>query len=575
MRGFAISAVPPQFSSFEAADELARSCVQMSLAIEATVHRHPNLIKAFPHLEKFTERWRQILPAGHLPRLLRLQRSCRESLGQLAKCWGYNQPQWLKVYLPILGYRKSDEDFCEDFFQKWEVRNNVLLEICQRATLVGNVDALKIAWPYLPSSALKFCGNLKNGEEGWGYLRFVHFEDSLPAARLIQRERWIEVEHSCFAHSFGKSAARALSHISPAYNCSIPIPIIEPAAQRVLFATWIRSGAKTPSELIARDLEKLTGEMLATGNFGFEVFAQMQSALTPLQMVPESHLQYFPTHLINWRLIQAPPPQEATLHQLHKGLLKESAAKEDPQRCRQLSSPLKSLADLLYGLEDMAHELKSFCLRFLDEMEGGLKSRRDLQNFIETLEIDQAEIYLESSPKIVQNALGTILLSALIAYLYQVQLHVGGIFKAPEASVLLHLHVLREQLDLLGLKDLQWRQCHVANDSIFVLSLIFNPQCPWRGQLFMRERRVNVKGCSDLQGNARFQQGEVPHTRGIMYFSRREHATLEKAPEDPSAPPLEQEDEDKLCALHDALAKPHNQTPYLSSTLPPRTLTAR
>lgn len=533
-RGLAISRLAQSALEPKSKDDLESACKQMTTALNSTLRYCPELKVAFPHIQRFLDRRNQI-PNNTASRLMSLYRRCLESLGQLAKCWGYNHPRWLTKHLPLLGYCRVENDHHEVAYQRAELRSNVLTDICLRATLVGNFEALKTTWHFLPSNAVKHVGPLHE-ETGWAFLRFVHFSDELPAARLFDREKWLTNEFDRFAFCFGEKAAQALGRVSPAYNCFAPPTPIDSATQRRLFSTWVTVNVKTSLDVVKDELIKSTRHLLAMSSFGIDARSS-QSAATPLTTVPDRLLRYFPMHLINWRLIHAPLTSKVPISQLHQELLVTSSAKEDPAGSTQLPSPLHALAKLLFGLEDMAQEVEGLCAQFIDEAEGFLKLRGSLQSALKAISIHCITVSHTTAAAKLNQLRGGLLACASIALLYKVQLHFGCLIQAPLSEIFESIYEIKEVFKALGGKDLKWEQCFIIKNSTIMLSVVFNSTLSWRGQIFMLERRFEQSGLIDApktvakqlrksKGAKDLAAQSAPALNTIMYFCRGEGAPL-------------------------------------------------
>lgn len=459
----------------------------MLTAIEKTLAECPLLAAIYSTLRSLAKRERENI-ARDQRETARVQRVSRECLAQLAKIWGYNHPQWLRQYLPLIGYRPSDAEGSQHHFDRVENRVNAIFTICHHAILAGNIEALEVAFDYIPPTAFK-CYDFSEGREPWGFLYLAHKEVS-PATRLVMQKRWTSLEFSGFARCYGLDAAQTLRSISPAYN-EYKGPLPRDVSQD-LFGMWAFRTSTICSKMMFFQLTQLADEQLS--RFEAPATSKIRRYIGPSQSVPEHLLKHFPYHLANWGLEPRLDAPDLAPDQWHRKILGEI---DDPIDCQEVPSFFQALATFLYGCNNLASDIRALCRLYFGEAVGSLKVRVPFQDLFDQMPIGKSTCELASvSGGRHRILLGGAIVCALIAHLYRVQVHFSCLLKLNVLEIEGLLKDLKWHFELLkidegGLTIDQVLQLHKDKSS---LSLLFNAECRKRCEIFAVEHQVALSG---------------------------------------------------------------------------------
>ena len=476
-------------------EDIKRHCQQMLTVIEKTLVQCPTLTKILPAVKNLVARERKALACDGRE-FARVQRICRECLGQLAKIWGYNQPQWLLECLPLLGYIQRDLQGSYLLFEKSERYINAIPTICQHAILAGNLEALNVVLNFVPTAAVEYLDHSDDLESSWGFLYFAH-KNVTPATRLVCQDKWSTLEFSGFASCYGTSAAEALREISPAYNQRKAQLCTQ--TRKEIFALWAFRDQGAFPEVILDRLIQIAKEHLSIYKMPLE--QRFREQICPVESVPENLLRCFPFHLMNWGLALRSNAPSLSAGQWHHKLLSELSELRDPKHSSEISSIFQALAQFLYSFGNLAGDLKFFCKVYLDETVGALKSRLDFQELIDQVPTDKSTLQLSGFQGArLKCLLSGVVICALVSHVYHIQVHFCCLLQLPKLQIEDLLMDLKWHLTLLGLdkEGLRVDQCVDARGDKTGLSVLINPSCNKRCEIFAIDRLVQV---DDPEGN--------------------------------------------------------------------------
>lgn len=492
-------------NSFPTMEDINLNCHQMLTAIEKTLVQAPALAAVFPHLKNLVARERRVLACDGRE-FARVQRISRECLGQLAKVWGYNHPQWLCECLPLIGYTQKDLQGSLSQFSKSEHFVNAMPTICQHAILAGNLESLNTALDFVPTAAMECMDFAPDDEPSWGFLYFAH-KKTTPATRLILQNHWSLLEFSGFASCYGTTAAETLRSISPAYDeKKEQMPT---NTREELFAIWAFREPGTPSEVILDRLIFLAKKQLSI--YKMPLSGRFREQLSPHQTVSENLLRCFPFHLMSWGLAERSDAPNLSPSQWHQKLLGELDVQSDPQHSSEISSIFQALAQFLYNFGTLAGDLKAFCKLYLDETVGALKSRLDFQDLIDQTPVDNATLQLSGfRSEQLRCFLSGTLVCVFLAQFYRIQVHFCCLLQLPQQQIEDLLVDLKWHLELLGLaKDgLEVDQSLVDRQGKTALSLLVNASCKKRCEIFAIDRLVEVNPLERSAGGEFFSKSD-------------------------------------------------------------------
>lgn len=496
----AIAQVPPK--SFAQLVEWSQKMLEL---IANTQELEPRLASALPQLEGYAERQRRNLERGEKLALGALCRKVhdgsRECLALIAKTWGYNHPSWLKKALALIGYRKNNnrarvtkkrsfqicpmgEEISALPFERLEPTLLVIQSICSRAIMCGNEKSLQIALSHAPIDVIKVQDYSLPGEPEWGFLQ--HVQEKIPfAIRLVHPKKWSRLEFDCFVSCYGQGPAEQMKAISPIFDFESEIS----GAMRshMLALTSFRAPAISQDQLFT-ELEVR----------GWEQVKRIQAPSicpnrprTPMVCeISEEKLFHFPAVMIGWQVVKRSPPSGLAPSSSHRAMQKQIQCLQDDAfgHLQMAISPYEAVSKLIYGYAGASGEIKDFFMQFINEADGFLKQRDELVSDLESLEPARATLFISS---IYYNRLDCftawVMINALAAHLYDLELHLGCSLQLPLSEVKESLIDLERKLSSCGLQKLTSDVDFQTVQSQTHMSLILNQGRSVGGKLLMCE----------------------------------------------------------------------------------------
>ncbi len=490
-------------------EQTAQRAENMLALIAKTQELEPRLRCALPQLEDFTKRQMLILSGKkeEVPLCRKVHDKCRECLALLAKIWGYNSASWLEEALPIIGYCKNrnrdqtvenrfplccpiSEDLSAAQFERLEPTLLVIQCVCSRAILCGNEKSLATALSHAPEQMIKMQRYSSKKDEEWGFLH--HVEQQIPLAIcLVGSRRWSRLEFESFANYYGTSSAIHLQAISPAYDFAIEIS--DQRRQRMLALTSFKSASITQDQI----LQQLK-------QYGHDQIDCLKAiAIPPIQIetrmlfeICEEKLALFPFGMMGWRVLPRHPPSKLDPVILHQTMQKHIKRPEKSafENLHQANSPFEAVSHLIFGRRGMSQEIKEFYMAFVNEADGCLKSKGDLMLDLEMLEAARSTLFVTDG---INNRLDCfttwVMISALTAHLFDVQLHLGCPIEVNHAEIWETLLDLESKLCGCGLEELTSEIDFAVQENQVNMSLILNSGAPGGGKLFLCEGATNYQ----------------------------------------------------------------------------------